>query len=131
MRSVVRNELNRGGVHTSIGLDSSCYFSRSNIVEKSDILSKYGLEISLTNPFRVEFASVHPNVHIHICAHKDTKTCQYSSMVDKVAAVWKFADRYKLNKMHSWLPNVENSPPLLRYCWMTRVHFVGPVKESE
>lgn len=45
---------------TSIGLNASSNLSSANSIEESDVLTKYGFEVSLTDTARVTFASPRP-----------------------------------------------------------------------
>lgn len=60
---------------TSVVLNSSCHFASSKVVEEGYVLTQYGLEITLSNAFRVDLARINPDTHVSIRAKKQCYAC--------------------------------------------------------
>ena len=58
--------------HTGIRLYACCHFTGSNVVEKGNILAKYGLKIVLSDTLRIDFTGIHPHIHVQVRANEDS-----------------------------------------------------------
>ena len=93
--------------HTSIRLNPSSNFARSNVVEECDVLSEYSLKIALTNTLRVDFACIHPNVHVNVGAHHDADSLG-KALIRKFIYMTSLTYQCKQDMSHSGQQNVEN-----------------------
>jgi hypothetical protein len=57
-----------------VRLNSRRDLPSSNIIEELDVLTQHSLEILFSNALRIDFACVHPDIHIDVCADEDSGT---------------------------------------------------------
>jgi hypothetical protein len=88
-------------VLTSISLNTSSDLSRSDFVEKCDVLPENSFEVPLSDSFRVNFSRVNPRVHVYVCANEHSGTCMLISILDSDKPTVKLTDTNQITGVFS------------------------------
>ena len=59
---------------TGIGLYARRDFTSPNVVEEGNILPEYSLKVALSNTLRIDFAGIHPHIHVQVRANEHCDT---------------------------------------------------------